>query len=951
MGINRIRLANGSPLEMAKAQQTAASDPALDAIRQKLFGQNYIQDIGKGQGIAQYYSNFGTPSSLQFTQPAVSTPVVDTSAPVVDTGGGGGGQAITPTTSITDGTNINTPEDQRLIDAGIGVQLSPGQPVVAPGEIPYTQDVFDEFNRRPVNTDFRNQQLVNQGIGVRVEDKGPVFAPGEAPVTQAEMDEFNQEQQGTIQNIIGKAGQTVSGALTQLGKIPGAVVDAANQTVDVFGKKLNVGKTLAGLAINKIAGVPATLVFDLLKDVIPERDPRQNELDRFYDVKDGTIQSGLMKGYNPVSGGGLYTLSGGAKGKPPTYGLQEAYDDRIGNITKTLMNPDSYGLTKAEIDQIKAGNITDAIKAKAINPAMSKTYGKPTVTNLVQDLTDLVNLKAREKDVLDAAITGAPQENIGATDSIYSAPDTLVGPNIDEEAGRFGDEADTPSVSSVNEAEAREAFRIAQQREADQAFRNRAADQIDEFGTAPGTETVLGKPGIGLFDDAETGIELDTTDPSNRQTIIDRAKSAGVGNVEQHITNNSKLARARDEGLISGEDYNILGGYDVTQNLTAGNTFAGGALNMFGSPVYNVGQGLFDMTGETEQIANYNEDGTISYTATPTSKQRLEDIPGTVARNTIGGAGLISQDKKNIHNAIINGDPYTDEGVAAIKNQIEMSRYQDPIMGMVNQNILADDTINRMTDDVDLDLFNTTPQDIPTSTFNADTFDDDVSFDIFNDFDDFDDGTMTGFAADSMDDVLGPMPAPPTPSVPDFISGSARDDKPTGPPSTGFKAPTKQGQSPRGSTTGGGGGGRDSCFLPDTLVTMADGSTKKIIDVDIGDEVAEGGKVFATGKFLNNELYDYKGVKVSGSHMVNEDGVWMRIRDTKHGKPLGDDEHTVYVFGSENRRILINNILFTDYFETKEQEKLIDNEKDFFNNWKTYGNKIDQDNINILNAS
>ncbi len=150
---------------------------------------------------------------------------------------------------------------------------------------------------------------------------------------------------------------------------------------------------------------------------------------------------------------------------------------------------------------------------------------------------------------------------------------------------------------------------------------------------------------------------------------------------------------------------------------------------------------------------------------------------------------------------------------------------------------------------------------------------------------------------------------------------------------------------------GGGGGGQDSCFLPNTLVTMIDGSTKKIIDVDIGDEVAEGGKVFATGKFLNNELYDYKGVKVSGSHMVNEDGIWMRVRDTKHGKPLGDEEHTVYVFGSENRRILINNILFTDYFEVNEQDKLINNEEDFFDNWKLYAKQDSGNNVDIINAS
>jgi len=141
------------------------------------------------------------------------------------------------------------------------------------------------------------------------------------------------------------------------------------------------------------------------------------------------------------------------------------------------------------------------------------------------------------------------------------------------------------------------------------------------------------------------------------------------------------------------------------------------------------------------------------------------------------------------------------------------------------------------------------------------------------------------------------------------------------------------------------------CFIKGTLVTMADGSTKPVEQVDLGDEVAEGGSVFAVGRFLNTELYDYKGVKVSGSHMVNEDGVWMRVKDTKHGKSLGNDLNTVYVFGSENRRILINGILFTDYFEVNEQDKLIEDSEDFFNNWKDYGNNVDVDNVATLNMN
>ena len=132
---------------------------------------------------------------------------------------------------------------------------------------------------------------------------------------------------------------------------------------------------------------------------------------------------------------------------------------------------------------------------------------------------------------------------------------------------------------------------------------------------------------------------------------------------------------------------------------------------------------------------------------------------------------------------------------------------------------------------------------------------------------------------------------------------------------------------------------------------MADGSTKAVEQVDLGDNVAKGGKVFATGKFLVDNLHDYKGIKVSGSHTVKEDNKWIRVKDSKHGKPLGDDEHIVYVFGAENRRILINDILFTDYFEVNEQEKLIENEEDYFKNWKLYIKKDDINKINVLNAN
>ena len=132
---------------------------------------------------------------------------------------------------------------------------------------------------------------------------------------------------------------------------------------------------------------------------------------------------------------------------------------------------------------------------------------------------------------------------------------------------------------------------------------------------------------------------------------------------------------------------------------------------------------------------------------------------------------------------------------------------------------------------------------------------------------------------------------------------------------------------------------------------MIDSSTKAIEKVDLGDNVAKGGKVFATGKFLVENLYDYKGIKVSGSHMVHEEDKWTRVEDSKHGKSLGDDEHTVYVFGAENRRILINGILFTDYFEVKEQDQLATIGNKYFDQWGVYAKNDDINNVNTLNAS
>jgi len=155
---------------------------------------------------------------------------------------------------------------------------------------------------------------------------------------------------------------------------------------------------------------------------------------------------------------------------------------------------------------------------------------------------------------------------------------------------------------------------------------------------------------------------------------------------------------------------------------------------------------------------------------------------------------------------------------------------------------------------------------------------------------------------------------------------------------------------PVGGIVGGVIGHVFGCFSQDTPITMTDGTTKPIIEIDLKDQIAVGGFVFALGKFLINDLYDYKGIKVSGTHMVNEEGIWKEIKDSKYGKSLGNDEHIVYTLGTDKRRILINNILFTDYFEIEEKDKLHEIGDEYFNTWRDHVVVLNNKNHKILNA-
>jgi hypothetical protein len=191
--------------EILNARQVAEQNPELDATRRQLFGENYLQDIDQGTGIAQYYTGFGQMPTLDYTPPVVeeAAPAVDVTQPVIDTDGGGGGIDIS-----TGNETGNTAEQQRLLDAGIGVQAEPGAFISAPGEGMLTQQAIDELADYPLNTSYgvggADGMSGGQATpGAEFADQNPYGGTGTMDDLGA--DSFPEYQEPTVANLASTA--------------------------------------------------------------------------------------------------------------------------------------------------------------------------------------------------------------------------------------------------------------------------------------------------------------------------------------------------------------------------------------------------------------------------------------------------------------------------------------------------------------------------------------------------------------------------------------------------------------------------------------------------------------------------------------------------------------------------------------------------------------------------
>lgn len=128
--------------------------------------------------------------------------------------------------------------------------------------------------------------------------------------------------------------------------------------------------------------------------------------------------------------------------------------------------------------------------------------------------------------------------------------------------------------------------------------------------------------------------------------------------------------------------------------------------------------------------------------------------------------------------------------------------------------------------------------------------------------------------------------------------------------------------------------GKIFCHVAGTLFKMADGTTKAVEDIKIGDEMLEGGKVFAVGQCELNDLWSYKGARVSPEHAVLENGAWIRVKDSRRGKMIDSEAYeVVYPVCNENHTMIgADGTIWSDFAETDQGTSVNDAERLAFMN-------------------
>ena len=130
----------------------------------------------------------------------------------------------------------------------------------------------------------------------------------------------------------------------------------------------------------------------LLRNLLPQQDPRAIGIRNFYSpyeglTSTGSIASGIMKGYNPVSGGFLNKITGGRFGQPTQYGLAGAMQRRIENILgRKAAQTDASRRKIAELRNLQRAEMQDrADRGESLSSIGKSTFSGPGMAFEKQD--------------------------------------------------------------------------------------------------------------------------------------------------------------------------------------------------------------------------------------------------------------------------------------------------------------------------------------------------------------------------------------------------------------------------------------------------------------------------------------------------------------------------------------------------------------------------------------
>jgi len=114
------------------------------------------------------------------------------------------------------------------------------------------------------------------------------------------------------------------------------------------------------------------------------------------------------------------------------------------------------------------------------------------------------------------------------------------------------------------------------------------------------------------------------------------------------------------------------------------------------------------------------------------------------------------------------------------------------------------------------------------------------------------------------------------------------------------------------------------CFDRNTLILLKDGTSKKIVDIEVGNELLNDGFVTAKIKVVTkgSVMYKLRDVIVSDTHLVHYMGDWIRVSQHPESKKIEEKYKQPYLYclNTESKTIYINNVLFSDWDEVVDQD-------------------------------